>query len=268
MLGGVSLSCAPPFRTIVINPTPLPPPARRFVRRQPTRGMTLVEVMIASLLFAIMAIGVTGVMIQNLRFATKQSYRTQVIAESIGVIDQLRLQNYNAVNNAYNTYVSDHVVPQFPVQFLDPSKIVSTGDTEDTEVYAATTNFVPDGYRVENLKVNAIDGTATGAPWNAGIKIAMDFNPDATHAAGKSGEEIAGAAAAAVAQAPDIQVDYWLTLKRNESVTAAPYHSVYEMVLLYRWKEPGNPGDDYQYGNLRLALPKPYTAPTASATSS
>ncbi|MBE2213998.1 MAG: hypothetical protein IAE82_09020 [Opitutaceae bacterium] len=108
--------------------------------------MTLVEVMVATAIFTILATGLTAAYIQNMRMAKAQAYRTQAINTAMTVLEQLRANGYSDLRTNFHAPPSP---PPFVIKLLDPSQ----------------TTIEPTGYRDFELPINVRDGAELTDTW-------------------------------------------------------------------------------------------------------
>ncbi len=108
--------------------------------------MTLVEVMVATAIFTMLATGLTATYVQNMRMAKAQSFRTQAINTAMTVLEQLRSNGYSDLRTVYHEPASP---PAFTVKLLDPTQMAVD----------------PTGYRDLSLPINVRDGTGLVGDW-------------------------------------------------------------------------------------------------------
>lgn len=108
--------------------------------------MTLVEVMVATVLFTFLATGLTAAYMLNMRMAKAQAYRTQAINTAMTVLEQLRANGYSDLRTKYHEPPNP---PDFIVKLLDPTQ----------------KSVLPTGYRDLNLPLNMRDGTELTDSW-------------------------------------------------------------------------------------------------------
>jgi type IV pilus assembly protein PilV len=66
------------------------------------RGVTLIEVLIALVVFSIGLLGLAGLQTVSLRFNTSAYYRTQATALAYGLADRMRANRQSALDGEYN----------------------------------------------------------------------------------------------------------------------------------------------------------------------
>jgi hypothetical protein len=108
--------------------------------------MTLVEVMVATAVFTMLATGLTAAYVQNIPMAKAQAYRTQAINTAMTVLEQLRSNGYSDLRTIYHEPASP---PPFVVKLLDPSQMANE----------------PTGYRDFELPLNVRDGVELLGDW-------------------------------------------------------------------------------------------------------
>lgn len=68
-----------------------------------SRGLTLVEILIALLVLSIGLLGLAGLQTMSLKFNTSAYHRTQATALAYDMADRMRANRQAALNNEYNT---------------------------------------------------------------------------------------------------------------------------------------------------------------------
>lgn len=68
-----------------------------------SRGLTLVEILIALLVLSIGLLGLAGLQTMSLKFNTSAYHRTQATALAYDMADRMRANRQSALNNEYNT---------------------------------------------------------------------------------------------------------------------------------------------------------------------
>lgn len=127
--------------------------------RRRTKGMTLVEIMVASAIFAIMSVGLTATFVQSLRFAKVISHRTQSINTATSIVEQLRERGFT---DLLNDYYLPTTPPAFTVKVVDPS---------------ASASF-PTYYSDLTIPIN-VRGTDTLSSTWTDVLIPVDSDPNA-----------------------------------------------------------------------------------------
>jgi type IV pilus assembly protein PilV len=72
-----------------------------------SRGLTLVEILIALLILSIGLLGLAGLQTASLKFNTSAYYRTQATALAYDFADRMRANRQAALNNQYNVGFQD-----------------------------------------------------------------------------------------------------------------------------------------------------------------
>lgn len=122
------------------------PPLNRRLHRHESRGMSLVEVMVGTAIFTVLAMGLTAAYVQNMRMAKAQAYRTQAINTSMTILEQLRSNGYSDLRSGFHAPPNP---PPFVVKLLDPTQ----------------TTVAPTGYRNLEIPINVRDGTELSGTW-------------------------------------------------------------------------------------------------------
>jgi type II secretory pathway pseudopilin PulG len=110
--------------------------------------MTLIEVVIASGLFAMLAAGLAAAYIGNLRMAKLQAYRTQAVTTAASMLEQLRANGYTEL---VDRYLTPDTPPPFTIRLVDPTQITAT----------------PTGYRDLPLRINLRNTATLNDTWTA-----------------------------------------------------------------------------------------------------
>lgn len=180
--------------------------------------MTLPEVMMAAVIFTIVAVSLTAALIQNYRIARSESYRTQVINCTMGVVEQLRARSFTDLEEIYKNYTTE----TYLVQIIDPLNFTAGKDADDRDI--------PAGYRQFKLPINVRDGVVVKSDWTT-VDVPLDTD-------GKL----------------RLNLRYWLDVKLNLSVSGNKC-DVYEARLVYQWRKPGDTTSPWQSGAFRVAVP-------------
>lgn len=190
------------------------------------RGFTLVEVMIATLIFSMLAISTTSVFIQNNRVMATLRYRTHATNAALSVVEQLRLHQFSTIKSYHDVAASTILV-----SLADPTY---TRPIPDRDLYPAANGMlgVPDGYRPIPLKINVIDNVEKIASWTP-VELPLETS----------------------ANAPKLKAQFWTTINANISISS-PVVEVYEIVVVYQWRNPASSAP-WQSGTVRLVVPNP-----------
>ncbi len=120
----------------------------RSQRRFPHCAFTLAEVMVAAAIFAITSTALTGLFLQNLRFAKWQSTNVQVTNSTFGLLDQIKNKGADEIYNIYK----------------DPSRTLTVKYVDPSDPL--------DGYKELALKLNEKNGTELDTVWaKANLKL-------------------------------------------------------------------------------------------------
>ncbi len=147
---------------------------RSIPTRRTCRAFTLVEVMVSLVIFIFIAIALQGLFLQNLKLTRDQTYRTQAIATSSSIIEQIRFIRYP---NLEPISVANGATP-ITVKISDPN-------------YVPPSPATPDGYRPIDLNINV----------NNDVQIKDEWNKVYTLTDSATG-------------APRLLVEYWVTMKK------------------------------------------------------
>ncbi len=116
--------------------------------------MTLVEVMVAAAMFALVATSLVGIFMQSQRFSYFLGYRTQAVTISLSILEQLRFRQYAEILDVYNAGNAGNLTVTLP----DPSDA--------------------SGYTNLTLPVNLRDNTEYRRNWTT-VSVAVDPSPGA-----------------------------------------------------------------------------------------
>jgi Tfp pilus assembly protein PilV len=201
-------------------------------RRHPkgTLAFTLVEIMVAAVLFIITSLALAASLIQNDKFTNLLSYRTQALNISMGMVEQMRAISYGDLlaycNNAFN---------------ISPTGTQTTINVNITDPWHASTNSsVPGNYLQIQLPINQFTDSSgnvhTPSPstqnWCA-ANVPMDVST----------------------QAQVMPMQWWLTIDNNVQSGSGTACDVFEITLVYQWQVPGTSAPVWQSGTIRLVIP-------------
>ncbi len=131
----------------------MPTPNRMKSANRNARAFTLVEVMVSTIIFSFVSLSLSGLFLQNQRFAREQTYNVQLINSSFGILDQLKNLGSTVIFQAYQKGLLSQTPNTFAVRYVDPTDLT-------------------DGYRVADLAVNQADTvTANTIPTTINLKF-------------------------------------------------------------------------------------------------
>jgi len=120
--------------------------------------MTLVEVMVATVLFTILALSLSAAYVQNLRMSKIQVYRTQAINTAVSILEQFRVEGHADIVTKYYDPADPGPVL---VRLLDPTN----------------TTVAPTGYRTFEIPFNVRDDEELNDQWTeTNLDISGDAN--------------------------------------------------------------------------------------------
>lgn len=128
-------------------------------RRTRKSGLTLVEIMVATGIFAILSVALTATFVQSLRFAKIISHRTQAINTATSIVEQLRAKGFT---DLFNDYYLPSSPPDFTVKIVDPGASTAT----------------PSYYKDLILPINVRGTTTLDSDWTE-TEISVDSDPNA-----------------------------------------------------------------------------------------
>jgi prepilin-type N-terminal cleavage/methylation domain-containing protein len=208
-------------------------------QRSRTGGFTLVEIMVATVIFTITSLSLAASLIQNQRFTTALSYRTQALNISMGIVEQLRQISYpNMQAYCKAVAVSASTTTTIDVDIMDPLN-ASTDYTQNT---GAPPNYrrvqLPFQLTLSTGAENLLGAGATAYTSNSTTNwyqtaIPMDLS--------KSAQQM--------------PIRWWLTVYYNVQTGAGTACDAFEMVLIYQWQIPGTKSPAWQSGTIRLINP-------------
>jgi prepilin-type N-terminal cleavage/methylation domain-containing protein len=190
-----------------------------------SRAFTLVEVMVATIIFAMGAMSVTAFFLQNIRYAAWQAKNVHVVNTSFGIADQIKNMGADAIYKAY--LAADTTTPiTLNVTTVDPTDLV-------------------DGYKTLALTINQKDtAITTGASTAVTTKLITTSWNNVTLKMGR------------LTGSPSIPVDYWITIRRNVSApTTTPAFDILELTLIDRWSGSGI--STKTLSQIQLSFPAP-----------
>jgi Tfp pilus assembly protein PilV len=207
-------------------------------RRSRTGGFTLAEIMVATVIFTITSLSLAASLIQNQRFTTALSYRTQALNVSMGMVEQIRQIPY-PIMQTYCKAVVAGTTTTIDVDIMDPLN-TSTDYTAGTGA--------PPNYRRVQLPFQLTLSTGAETVLNTGTStftsnsaanawyqtsIPMDLSQSAQQ----------------------LPIRWWLTVYYNVQSGAGTACDAFEMVLVYQWQIPGTRSPAWQSGTIRVINP-------------
>lgn len=207
------------------------------------RGMTLIEVMVAALIFSFSATALVTLFIQNSRFARAITLRTVATTAAIGISEQIRAYaygDYEAFHNAPTT--SNMLVELFDPRVTDNSAAI---DTSDPEAVTMAKRATESGMRLLKLPINAADGTTVNAAWTE-VSLPMSVTED-----GKS-------------MTLPINLRFWVdsqhrqptvTVDKDGKKVVITRCQLFEIALVYQWKNPNYSNSKWHSGVIRMVTP-------------
>ena len=193
-------------------------------RRSRTAAFTLVEVMIAAIIFTMTAISVGTMFLQNNNMSMRLRYRTNATNAALNILEQVRVLNFDTLNTFYTTSAPTTVTGAY-VRVL-----ISDPNAPDHTAYAAPDSDgsppgvgadpIPLRYQNLDLVLNVRDGVLKNATWSP-VLLPLSSSTTSTR----------------------MKMRFWLTLKYNQTVSAdttvTAHGQVFEIALVYQWKAPG-----------------------------
>jgi len=229
-------------------------------RLQSRHGFTLMDTMIASVVFTMVAISTGSMFIQNQRSAYAQRSRTQMTNTALNILEQLRVEPCNAQSGSAPTasgtpyammvaVLSDTTnLPTATLRVIisDPSYTPAMTAVQAPDLYNPPAPTPPLlYYRPIFLNINVVGGV-----------IAPPNNPNWTYQ---------NLPTESSPIAPKLPARFWLTLTRDFA-TSGSTHEAIEISLVYQWLNPGSrytanpaaaPDSAWQSGTIRLVMTDP-----------
>jgi type II secretory pathway pseudopilin PulG len=221
-------------------------------RHSHTTAFTLVEVMIAAVLFTFVALTVSALVIQNNNMTTRLRYKTNATNAALNILEQIRVLDFTNLTTLYTKSSPLNSPPctyaYLRVLITDPNAPDLTGLTEPAPDDATTPGFqsdypsstysVPPRYRNIDLKLNVRDNTEIYSNWTA-----CDLPLQSTATSGKT----------------TMPMRFWLTFKYNTlisgSSTITATGQVFEITLVYQWKQPASSSSSsWESGVVKAAV--------------
>lgn len=178
-------------------------------------GFSLVEVMVAAVIFTLLAVSATSVFLQNNRMMATLRTRTHVTNTALSIVEQLRLNEFATIKGFH-----DAATPAILINLPDPTYTAVAPDVS--------------GYRPTSLNINVLDGVQKNANWTY-----SDLFVESSTTALKT------------------KARFWTAINANISASS-PVVEVYEVAIMYQWKNPAaKPNDPWQSNTIRLTVPNP-----------
>ena len=193
-------------------------------------AFTLVEVMVAALIFTILSISITALFVQNNQMSARLRYRTTATNAALNVLEQVRVVDFNGLLSLYN---SSATIPGSYVRVLvaDPNAPDHTGLAAPVATLVAPdtpgvgADAIPLGYQNLDLLINVRDGVTTPVLNSAWNTCTLPLNTSTTGVR--------------------MPMRFWLTLRYNTTISGDPAVTatgqVFEIALVYQWQQPGTP---------------------------
>lgn len=187
--------------------------------------MSLVEVMVATVIFTFIAASLVSLFIQNNRLARAITLRTVVTTTAIGVAEQIRAYPYSEYSKSHDNPSTNTL----QIEFFDPTD-------------AAAKN----GMRVVNLPVNVADGVPAGPQDWTYVTTPLILTEDG-----------------ATTKVP-VNMRFWIdsqirqpTIKtdKNGKQLIVTRCQLYEIALIYQWKNPNYSDSKWHSGVIRIITP-------------
>jgi type II secretory pathway pseudopilin PulG len=205
-----------------------------------TRAFTLAEVMVATVIFTITSLALTASFIQNQRFTTALSYRTQAVNISMGMVEQIRQISYPdmqaicykvaGATSAANTPTTINVV------IMDPANIsTDTTIAPNYRQIQLPINQLTFSVPIKDSSGNTVSSVSNNNWYTTSVPI--DLSPSA----------------------PSMPIRWWLAIDYNIQ-TGTTACDAFEIVLIYQWQVPGTKSPPWQSGTIRLVCPDNVTA--------
>lgn len=178
-------------------------------------GFSLVEVMVAAVIFTMLAVSATSVFLQNNRMMATLRYRTHVTNTALSIVEQLRLNEFATIKGFH-----DAATPTVLINLPDPTYVAAAPDIS--------------GYRPTSLNINVLDGVQKNTNWTY-----TDLFVESS------------------TTAPKAKARFWTAINANISA-ASPVVEIYEVAIMYQWKNPAAKATDpWQSNTIRLTVPNP-----------
>ena len=209
-------------------------------------AFTLVEVMIAPILFVMMAISISTFFLQNNKMSMTLRYRTNATTAALNILEQIRVLDYDSLRTLHNSSAPLTVTNAFVrVLITDPNAPDHTSWSAPDPTSSTAPGFgadkIPLKYQNLDVVINVRDGVVKNSAWNVPSSgLPLESSATATR----------------------MPMRFWLTLNYNgtavSSDTTIPVGDVFEIVLVYQWQQPGSsPTSEWQSGTVRAVVQNP-----------
>jgi len=186
--------------------------------------MTLVEVMVAAVIMTMLATSLVSLFIQNARFARAIALRTVATTTAVGVAEQIRANAYADLAICHNNPTTNSLA----IELFDP-----------------TNASAPQGMLKIALPINTVDGAEKNSNWT---EVTLPMVLDET---GKK------------TRLP-VQMRFWVTSQirqptitkdQNNKETTVTRCQLFEVALIYQWKNANFSDTKWNSGVIRLVTP-------------
>jgi type II secretory pathway pseudopilin PulG len=198
--------------------------ARNPRERGSSCGMTLVEVMVAAVIMTMLATSLVALFIQNARFARAVALRTVATTTAVGVAEQIRSFVYADLAICHNN---------------------PTTSPLEIELFDPTNASAPQGMHKVEFPINSADGKEVNSNWTA---VTLPMVLDET---GKK------------TRLP-VQMRFWvstqlrqptITKDKNGNEITVTRCQLFEVALIYQWKNPNFSDKKWNSGVIRIVTP-------------
>jgi hypothetical protein len=207
------------------------------------RGMTLVEVMIGATLLTIIGGSLVAAFIQNARFSQAIAIRTVATTAAIGISEQIRAVAYADFAIIHD----DPTAKNLLIELFDPNVTDNSGviDVSDEEAVKMATSATNCGMRLVKLPLNVVDGDPKNGDWTR-ADIPLVLSEDGT-----------------TTKRP-VEMRFWVTSQRrqptivknaNGTQSIITQCQLFEIALIYQWRNPNLSGTKWQSGVIRMVTP-------------
>jgi Tfp pilus assembly protein PilV len=197
--------------------------------QRPVRSLlsafTLVEVMVSMLIFAMSAIGLSSLFLQNMRFSAWQINNVHITNTSFSISDQIKNMGANQI---YAAFQAPAATPTpLNVTLVDPSDL-------------------NDGYKTVSLYINKKEVAET-----SGVTTTIKSSTEVRSTWNNVTLKISS-----LPTSPVLPVSYYITVRRNVSApNSTPAFDVLEVTIAFRWSVSGSSLNTIN--QIQLAFPAP-----------